>query len=142
MMNNFIQSHLNKLYEKSFSNPELELRVLLNNCSLNNKEVFLNNFNIDNIDMNKFNLAFNRRLCNEPTSKIFNQKEFWSLDFYVDYHVLDPRPESEFLIEEIVNIYNNFDLNLNICDLGTGSGCLAISLALMAALGYSIIVPT
>ena len=111
------------------SNPELELRVLLNNCSINNDEILLSNFNINKINIQKFKSAFYRRIKQEPISKIFNKKEFWSFDFYVNHFVLDPRPESEFLIQTIKDFFTNDQTKIKICDLGTGSGCLAITLA-------------
>tara|TARA_Y100000590_G_scaffold468771_1_gene653029 strand:- start:4670 stop:5503 length:834 start_codon:yes stop_codon:yes gene_type:complete len=129
-MNNFLKEYFIKIKEKKFYNPELELRVLLNNCSQKSKkEIFLSNFNICDIDIEKFKSAFNRRINHEPISKIFNKKEFWGLNFYVDQNVLDPRPESEFLIQAIKEFFPNNKSKLKICDLGTGSGCLAITLA-------------
>tara|TARA_B100002003_G_scaffold229302_1_gene238484 strand:+ start:113 stop:943 length:831 start_codon:yes stop_codon:yes gene_type:complete len=128
-MNNFIKDHLNLIKKYNIPSPELELRTLLNNCLLNNEVVFLNNFNINKINIQKFKSAFQRRLNYEPLSKIFNKKEFWSLNFYVNQCVLDPRPESEFLIQVIKKYFNNLKSNIKICDLGTGSGCLAITLA-------------
>ena len=89
----------------------------------------MNNLNINMINVDKFKSAFQRRINHEPLSKIFNKKEFWSLDFYVDRFVLDPRPESEFLIQTIKEYFTNLQSNIKICDLGTGSGCLAITLA-------------
>ena len=128
-MNNFIKDHLNLITKYNIPNPELELRTLLNNCLLKNEIVFLNNFNINKINIQKFKSAFQRRLNHEPLSKIFNKKEFWSLNFYVNQCVLDPRPESEFLIETIQKFFTNLHSKIKICDLGTGSGCLAITLA-------------
>ena len=126
-MSDFIDIHLNQIKAKNFSNPEFELRTLLNHCSNNN--IFLNNFQINKINLEKFNKAFRRRMNHEPISKIFNKKEFWSLNFYVNQYVLDPRPESEFLIEAVLKYFSDFKSDLKICDLGTGSGCLAITLA-------------
>jgi len=128
-MDNFIESHINKIKKYNLPNPELELRVMLNNCSINNDEILLNNFNINKINLQKFKSAFYRRIKQEPISKIFNKKEFWSFEFYVNKFVLDPRPESEFLIQTIKEFFTNTQINIKICDIGTGSGCLAITLA-------------
>ena len=128
-MSDFIKNHLVELRKKKFSYPEIELRALLNYCSLDNKEIFLNNFNLSKINYSKFKSAFQRRIYSEPLSKIFNNKEFWSFNFYVNCHVLDPRPESEFLIHAVKDYFTNLYSNIKICDLGTGSGCLAITLA-------------
>ena len=75
-----------------------------------------------------------RRLCREPTAYIINQKEFYGIDFYIDSHVLIPRPETELLVDTALNLAKsnrNGPLRpLLIADIGTGCGAIAISLAL------------
>ena len=128
-MNDFIKDHLIELKKKNFSNPEIELKTLLNYSAVNNKNIFLCNFDINQIDLDKFNSFFERRISSEPLSKIIQNKEFWSYNFFVNNKVLDPRPETEFLIEAVKKYFLDHDSLLKICDLGTGSGCLAIVLA-------------
>jgi release factor glutamine methyltransferase len=70
-----------------------------------------------------------RRLNGEPTAYITRHREFYGLDFYVDPHVLIPRPESELLVEIALGLAKNHPLS-TIADIGTGSGAIAISLAL------------
>ena len=127
-MNDFLKDHINIL-KKDFSDPELELRVLLNQTSIKKKEIIFSNFDINDINLKKFNNSFKRRINREPVSKIFNNKNFWKYNFFVDSNVLDPRPESELIIEKILEFFPNKDLKLKILDICTGSGCLAISLA-------------
>ena len=127
-MNNFLDSHLKKL-SNHFDYPELELRVLLNKASNTDKEIFFSNFNIEKINIQIFKDSFDRRLKKEPISKIFNSKEFWKYNFYVNKFVLDPRPETELMIEKVLNYFPNKNKKLKILDLCTGSGCIAISLA-------------
>ena len=127
-MNKLLNNYLLQL-KKKFPNPELELRALLNKSSKNNKEVVLSNLDISNIDLKKFINYFKRRIKNEPISKISNSKSFWKYDFFVNTDVLDPRPESELIIEKILEYYTNINQTLKILDICTGSGCLAISLA-------------
>lgn len=69
-----------------------------------------------------------RRLKREPVSKITQTRGFWRLDFKVTKDVLDPRPDSETLVEEALKIFQDRFAPLNILDLGTGSGCLAQAL--------------
>jgi release factor glutamine methyltransferase len=69
-----------------------------------------------------------RRVKKEPIAYILNNKEFWSTNFYVDRSVLIPRPETEVLIDLILFQINNKNNYLNILDIGTGSGCILISL--------------
>lgn len=69
-----------------------------------------------------------RRLAREPVSKIIGTRGFWRLDFKVTKDVLDPRPDSETLIDEVLKRETDKTAALKILDLGTGSGCLALSL--------------
>ncbi|MDI9407751.1 MAG: peptide chain release factor N(5)-glutamine methyltransferase [Candidatus Pacebacteria bacterium] len=70
------------------------------------------------------------RIARKPLAKIIGRKEFWSLDFAVSTAVLDPRPDSETLVEAAIQIADRtpVDHPLTLCDLGTGSGCLIIAL--------------
>ena len=72
-----------------------------------------------------FNLI-NRRSKREPIAYIFNEKEFWSKKFLVDKNTLIPRPETELLVEKILRIFPN--KSLNILDIGTGTGCIILSI--------------
>jgi len=127
-MNDFLKNHLNIL-KKNFTNPDLELRIMLSNCSIKKKKIFLSNFNIDDINLIKFTKVFQRRVNREPISKIFNKKSFWKYDFFVNKDVLDPRPETELIIEKILDFYPDKNKPLKFLDMCTGSGCIAISLA-------------
>ena len=128
-MNNLIKLSLKKLKIHNIPNPDLDLRILLNYSSKSKKEIFLSNFNDIDIDWHKFHIILNRRLNFEPISKIINKKNFWKYDFYVDHNVLDPRPETELIIEESLKLLTKKNKKINILDLGTGSGCLAVCLA-------------
>jgi release factor glutamine methyltransferase len=71
-----------------------------------------------------------RRLDHEPTAYITGHREFYSLDFYVDRRVLIPRPESELLVEKALEwATRRGDEPFLICEVGTGSGAIAITLA-------------
>jgi release factor glutamine methyltransferase len=63
----------------------------------------------------------------EPLSKILNEKSFWKHDFFVNQHVLDPRPETELIIEAVQQRFAPCE-QLNFLDLGVGSGCILLSL--------------
>ena len=128
-MNDFISSKLNKLKEKKISSPEIDLRILLNHSKCSNNEIILSNFKIEQINLNLFNSLFKRRLAHEPISKILNKKSFWKDDFYVNQFVLDPRPETETIIEESYILIKDKKAKFRILDIGTGSGAIAISLA-------------
>ncbi len=76
-----------------------------------------------------FSLWVDRRRRGEPVAYITGEKEFWSLFFEVNRHVLIPRPETECLIEEILKYYGREAGPLRIIDIGTGSGAIGVVLA-------------
>ena len=69
-------------------------------------------------------LMVERRCQLEPLAKILGRKEFWGLDFFVTKDTLDPRPDSETLIESLLAHFPEKNHPLRFLDLGTGSGCL------------------
>jgi len=128
-MNNLINSSLQALKEKKIPNPELDLRLLLKYSTKSKKEIILSNFDFKDIDIKCFKYLLEKRLKFEPISKIINKKFFWKHQFYVNSNVLDPRPETEIILEEfLINIANKHK-KINVLDIGTGSGCLAVSIA-------------
>ena len=84
-----------------------------------------NNLKISNKKAFTFNRYIDRRKKFEPVAYILNNKEFFSLDFFVNKNSLIPRPETELMVEKAVKIYKN--KAPNILDIGTGSGCIIIS---------------
>jgi len=70
-----------------------------------------------------------RRQRREPVAYIVGEKEFWSRPFRVDRRVLIPRPETEHLVESLLQLYPDRQDAFRFCDIGTGSGCIAVTLA-------------
>ncbi|MFH1076936.1 MAG: peptide chain release factor N(5)-glutamine methyltransferase [Pseudomonadota bacterium] len=79
-------------------------------------------------DLAAFNVLLKRRTDREPVAYILGKKEFWSMEFLVTPDVLIPRPETEFLVEATLPLIKN-EKNLNILELGTGSGAIICALA-------------
>ena len=127
MIVDFYKEKIQQLKKSHIRNPELDLRILIQK-SLKKKKLFLlKDLELNEINLQRFNSFFQRRIKGEPISKILNKKEFWDLEFFINKNVLDPRNETEHLIETVID---NYDKNekLKICDLGTGSGCIIITL--------------
>ena len=116
------------LKEKRIPNPELDLRILLRHAAKTNKDIILSNFESKDIDIDYFNSLILKRLNNEPISKIIKKKFFWKHEFFVNSNVLDPRPDTELIIEEVLNNVKNRNKKLKILDIGTGSGCILLSI--------------
>ncbi|PCI56841.1 MAG: protein-(glutamine-N5) methyltransferase, release factor-specific [Alphaproteobacteria bacterium] len=70
----------------------------------------------------------NARIAGKPLSRIYGCREFWGLAFLISEDTLDPRPDSELIIDVALKHFPDRDRPLEILDLGTGSGCLLISL--------------
>lgn len=70
-----------------------------------------------------------RRVAREPVAYIVGHREFWGLEFDVSPAVLIPRPETELIIEEALASLPRRDVMRHLIDVGTGSGCLAVTLA-------------
>jgi release factor glutamine methyltransferase len=81
-----------------------------------------------------FSQWISRRIAREPAAYIVGMREFWGLDFAVTPAVLIPRPETEFIVEEALEILNSFAPESHkVADIGTGCGNIAVSLAHEAA---------
>ncbi|OUR76477.1 protein-(glutamine-N5) methyltransferase, release factor-specific [Alphaproteobacteria bacterium 46_93_T64] len=79
-------------------------------------------------EVQQFQKLIDRRATREPVSHILGQREFWSRDFFVTSDVLDPRPDSETLIDAVLKHTKETRAPDAILDLGTGSGCLLLTL--------------
>lgn len=80
-------------------------------------------------ELDKFKELLKRRLNREPIQYILGETEFMGLKFKVDRRVLIPRPETELLVESVIDICNKFKKTVRILDIGTGSGNISVSLA-------------
>jgi release factor glutamine methyltransferase len=83
---------------------------------------------VDERDAEAFETLLQRRLQRQPVAYITGLKEFWSLDFQVTPDVLIPRPETERLVEVAIGHLAR-ETAPSICEIGTGSGCIAVALA-------------
>ena len=136
-----IMSDLSVKLSKVSSSPELDSEILLMKA-LRVSRAYLYTYNEKVISEPKKKLLeelLNRRMNKEPIAYILGKKEFWSRDFYINQHTLIPRPESEMLVELIIKANARKKIS-SILELGTGSGCISVSLA--KELSHSQIVST
>lgn len=82
---------------------------------------------LETIELGAFHELVTRRVAREPMSHILGEREFWSLPFRVTQDTLDPRPDSETLVEAVMDMLPKRDAKLMIADFGTGTGCLLLS---------------
>ena len=110
-------------------NPKLDCEILLSNALKIERERLLINLDkkISEKDLSVFNNLIIRRKKKEPIAYITGFKEFWKKKFKVDKNVLIPRPDTEHLVEQALKYIPKND-SLNILDIGTGSGCIILSI--------------
>lgn len=121
---------INLLKNKGILTANLDVKILLAFLlNIDTKEI-INYFDKEISDefLNNFQKLLSKRLNRGPIANIIGKKAFWDYDFIVNENVLTPRPDSETLIEAVLKNYKDKDQKLNILDLGTGSGCLILTL--------------
>ena len=82
---------------------------------------------LDRSQVQQLRNFISRMAAGEPLSRILRRREFWGLDFELSPHTLDPRPDSETIIEAVLARVD-CGASLRLLDLGTGSGCLLLAL--------------
>ena len=118
----------NLLKKSEISSHILDSEILLSNVLNKAREKILVNLDqkITQKNILKFKKYIERRSKYEPIAYILEEKEFWSKKFIVNKNTLIPRPETELLVEKLVKIFKG--KNISILDIGTGSGCIILSL--------------
>ena len=107
---------------------ELDAQIILSDIMGIQREFLITNnkINISEKVLEKYDIAIKRRIKREPVAYITGKKEFWSKDFTVNQATLIPRPETELLIYKAIDFFKN--KRINILDIGTGSGCILLSM--------------
>lgn len=153
IIGNLIKIYSDKLKEIS-DTPMLDVEMLLCKALGDVDRIYIHiniNKQVEESVVNDFIGMFEQRFAGRPIAYILNNREFMGLDFYVEEGVLIPRPDTEILVEEIIDVYNkkikfnnsiesNQDYSillpeldegnkLKVVEIGTGSGAIAVSLA-------------
>ena len=118
-----------KLKEKGIKTYQLDSEILMSKVIKRKKEDILLNLEdeIKKEDYNYFIDLINQRLNMKPIAYLVGNKSFWKYDFKVTNDVLIPRPETELILEQVINFTKNKS-NLNVLDIGVGSGCIILSI--------------
>jgi release factor glutamine methyltransferase len=124
-----IEPEVLKLRNIGIETANLDCRLLLSK-SLRRRESLYNHQNIfiSQSEIAQFQSFIQQRINGKPVSRIINRRNFWKKEFELNNDTLDPRSDSETLIETIIEQYKDKSQFLKILDLGSGSGCLGLSL--------------
>ena len=126
---NILTEGISALQKNKIPNPQLDTEILLSNLiKRDKKHIILNPKELLNSEqLEKFKCLIERRKKGEPIAYLINKKEFWKDEFFVNKDVLIPRPDTELIIEQVLKIYTK-DERLQVLDIGTGSGCILLSI--------------
>lgn len=118
-----------KLKKNNIENSINEAKYLLKYLLKKDDVFFITDLNYELTDdeINEYEKLINKRCSHVPFSYITGIKEFMGLDFYVDEETLIPRPETEIIVEYMIEHFKA--IPMDILEIGVGSGCISISIA-------------
>ena len=124
-----IKPEVEKLKTLGFKTASLDCRLLLSQILEKANPVYTHEqVNISKNEIINFQTLVKQRQKGKPVSRILNKRNFWKREFMLNGDTLDPRPDSEILIEAVLEYFPNKTQLLKILDLGSGTGCLGLSL--------------
>ena len=126
---NAIQKASLDLIRNNIKSPLLDSDILMSHVlKKDRKFIFLNlKKELNNIQYQKFKKLISFRLRNKPIAHIIGKKSFWKYEFKVNNKVLIPRPDTELIIEQVLEIYKHKN-RANLLEIGVGSGCIILSI--------------
>ncbi len=128
-----IQSAINKakylLKDNNIRSPGLDCELLMSKVLKKSRSYILLNLNKDlkKRNLNNFINLVKERSRGKPIAYLIGKKEFWDYEFNIKEGVLIPRPDTEIMVEQVLNLTKNKS-KLRILDIGTGSGCIILSI--------------
>ena len=124
-----IKSEIEVLKKSGSETASLDCRLLLSFVLEKKSTLYTHeNVYITDDEIKNFKVLISERSLGKPVSRIINKRNFWKRDFKLNEEVLDPRQDTEVLITAVLKYYTNIFDKLDILDLGSGSGCIGLSL--------------
>ena len=129
IINSLIKQGSKILKKQNIDSHQIDAELLLSKAIRKDRVFLLTNeeYKVSQKETSDYLNFILRRKHHEPLSYIIKRKEFWSLGFNVNHNVLIPRPETETIVEQVVRRFTGKG-SLNILDIGTGSGCILLSI--------------
>ena len=117
------------LRSKSILTAFLDSEILMAKALNKDRRYIILNFSqkIDEKDLKLYNKLISNRSLRKPVAYITNKKSFWKSEFYVNSHTLIPRPETELIVENVLELTKQKN-KLHVLDIGIGSGCILLSI--------------
>ena len=128
-IDNAIKKACKELTRNKISSALLDSELLLSEVLKKDRKFILLNLDkeLEESDQENFNDLIIKRSKGKPLAYLIGSKSFWNYDFKVNEKVLIPRPDTEIIIEQVLDIYKNKN-NLNFLEVGIGSGCIVLSI--------------
>jgi len=130
LVTNALNFATKQLKKQNIKTNRIDSEILLSYVLKKNRsDVLINqrDYKINDLQLNKFKYLINKRKKRKPISQIIGKREFWKYNFFLNKFTLIPRPETEHIVETSLKNLNIGKKN-HILDIGTGSGCIIISL--------------
>ena len=131
---NLMYRDLERIFrENGISSPALDAKLLIaDTFSIDETCIFIEKYiYVTKSQIEKLEERTRARIGGKSIGRIFGRREFWGLDIKINNETLEPRPDTEILVESVLKslgVENHIDLSLNILDIGTGSGAILIAL--------------
>ena len=134
-MGNFFNSKdllidaISELQSNKIPTPELDARILLSHSINYQKAIYMHNeILISKKEKKKFYDCLKKRIYGKPVSRIVGSRNFWKNNFLINKYTLDPRPDTEVIIDVVTKTLRKNSKYIQILDLGSGSGCIGLSI--------------
>ena len=117
------------LRDNKIKSAELDGEILMSQAIRKDKKYIILNYNkkIKKKDLKYFDFLIQERIKKKPIAYLTKKKDFWKYEFLIDKNVLIPRPDTEVLVEQILELTKN-KASMRILEIGVGSGCIILSI--------------